>query len=49
MLAFRPEAQETWDDALSKLHKYITGELKNVEIDKNAMRSGATLPAEPLR
>ena len=35
MLAFRPDAQETWDDALSKLHKYIAGELKNVEIDKN--------------
>ena len=34
MLAFRPEAQETWDDALSKLHKYIAGELKNVVIDK---------------
>ena len=35
MLAFRPEAKETWEDALGKLHKYISGELKNVEIDKD--------------
>ena len=34
MLAFRPEAKETWDDAVSKLNKYISGDLKNVVIDK---------------
>ena len=34
MLAFRPEAKETWDDAVSKLNKYISGDLKSVVIDK---------------
>ena len=46
MLAFRPEAQETWEDALGKLHKYISGELKNVIIDENKFYGiEDTLPA----
>ena len=35
MLAFKPESKETWDDAVSKLKGYISGELTNVKIDES--------------
>ena len=47
MLAFKPEARETWDDALSKLKKYISGELKSVKIDESKFY-GITDTAEAL-
>ena len=36
MLAFKPEAKDVWEDAVTKLKGYISGELKNTEIDTNA-------------
>ena len=35
MLAFKPEARETWEDALNKLKKYISGELTSTKIDES--------------
>ena len=35
MLAFKPESKDTWDDAVSKLKAYISGELTNVKIDES--------------
>ena len=32
MLAFKPEAQRTWDDSKDNIIKYIKGELKNVTL-----------------
>ena len=47
MLAFKPEARETWDDALDKLKKYISGELTSVKIDETKFY-GITDTAEAL-
>jgi len=35
MLAFKPEAQRTWDDSKLNAVKYIKGELKNVTLDND--------------
>jgi len=35
MLAFKPEAKETWEDAVFKIKGYISGELENVKIDES--------------
>ena len=35
MLAFKPEAQRTWDDSKTNVIKYISGELKDVKLGED--------------
>ena len=35
MLAFKPEVKDLWEDSKSNIQKYVSGQLKVVEIDEN--------------